>query len=272
MRIVGHRGASAVRPENTLSAFRHALDVCGAFEMDLQLTKTGEVLILHDETLRRTAKLKSFHNLPPDLLDTPVINLPLDAVQACEVGSWLSLEWAEEEAPLFCSALSLLRTSTADPHTFAELKADTDDVESSYDRMLPTAAESDVRKLGVTPQQLTWITFSRPLAMEMKERMPEYRVLLIGHAHSLEEAWTFARACVDSNLDGVDLNAGDVVTKELVTWLHERGKTVAVWVYRAPAVNDVEAVWDAMKLAGVDAFTSNLPDNIHKWTASFGQA
>jgi len=74
----------------------------------------------------------------------------------------------------------------------------------------------------------------------MKERMPEYRVLLIGHAHSLEEAWTFARACVDSNLDGVDLNAGDVVTKELVTWLHERGKTVAVWVYRAPAVNDVE--------------------------------
>jgi len=27
-----------------------------------------------------------------------------------------------------------------------------------------------------------------------------------------------------------------------------------------------------MKLAGVDAFTSNLPDNIHKWTASFGQA
>ena len=99
----------------------------------------------------------------------------------------------------------------------------------------------------------------------MKRRMHEFRALLIVHVLSSREAWAYAHACVDSGLDGVDLNAGELITKDLVDWLHGHGKTVAVWVYRAPAVNDVEAVWAAMAAVGVDDFTSNLPPAIHAW-------
>jgi len=99
----------------------------------------------------------------------------------------------------------------------------------------------------------------------MKRRMPEFRVFLIGHVRSKSEAWAYAHACVDSGLDGIDHDAGDLVSKELVDWLHTRGKAVAVWVFRAPAKNDVEAVWNAMAAAGVDDFTSNLPKTIHAW-------
>ena len=72
-----------------------------------------------------------------------------------------------------------------------------------------------------------------------------------------------ARAVVNSDVDGVDLPADpSLVTPELVQYLHENGKRVAVWVWRAPARYDAPAVWDALSKAGVDAFTSNLPPEL----------
>jgi glycerophosphoryl diester phosphodiesterase len=49
MRIYAHRGASAERPENTLPAFRRALDLgADAFELDVHLTRDGHVVVSHD--------------------------------------------------------------------------------------------------------------------------------------------------------------------------------------------------------------------------------
>ncbi|ATG50644.1 glycerophosphodiester phosphodiesterase [Brachybacterium vulturis] len=54
--IVGHRGASAHAPENTLGAFRRALeDGAQLLECDVHLSADGEVVVMHDETIDRTA-------------------------------------------------------------------------------------------------------------------------------------------------------------------------------------------------------------------------
>jgi len=54
-KIMGHRGAPADEPENTLGSFRRALAVgVAAVEMDVQLTKDGRLAVIHDETLDRT--------------------------------------------------------------------------------------------------------------------------------------------------------------------------------------------------------------------------
>lgn len=54
-RIVGHRGAMGVAPENTLPAFQRALDDGAGFvEMDVRGTKDGQVVIIHDASLNRT--------------------------------------------------------------------------------------------------------------------------------------------------------------------------------------------------------------------------
>ena len=54
-KIMGHRGAPADAPENTLSSFRRALAVgVAAVEFDMQLTKDGRLAVIHDETLDRT--------------------------------------------------------------------------------------------------------------------------------------------------------------------------------------------------------------------------
>ncbi|MGH7830369.1 MAG: glycerophosphodiester phosphodiesterase [Candidatus Binatia bacterium] len=54
-RILGHRGAAGVAPENTLVSIQRAFDDGAQFvEIDLQGAKDGEVIIIHDDTLERT--------------------------------------------------------------------------------------------------------------------------------------------------------------------------------------------------------------------------
>ncbi len=54
-RVFAHRGLSASYPENTILAFGKALDAgCEGIELDVQLTRDGELVIIHDESIDRT--------------------------------------------------------------------------------------------------------------------------------------------------------------------------------------------------------------------------
>ena len=55
VRIFAHRGASAYAPENTLPAFALAMQQgADGIELDVHLTKDGELVVIHDEKLDRT--------------------------------------------------------------------------------------------------------------------------------------------------------------------------------------------------------------------------
>jgi glycerophosphoryl diester phosphodiesterase len=55
MHIMGHRGAPAYEPENTLRSIRRALEMgVAAVEVDVQLTRDGQLAVIHDETVDRT--------------------------------------------------------------------------------------------------------------------------------------------------------------------------------------------------------------------------
>lgn len=55
IRVIGHRGAAGVAPENTLPSLRHAVRVgAHAVEFDVQCTVDGHLVVLHDPTLERT--------------------------------------------------------------------------------------------------------------------------------------------------------------------------------------------------------------------------
>lgn len=60
-KIFAHRGYSGKYPENTMIAFKKALEYgVDGIELDVQLTKDGEVVIIHDETIDRTTTGKGF--------------------------------------------------------------------------------------------------------------------------------------------------------------------------------------------------------------------
>ena len=297
MKFVGHRGASAVKPESTMSAFMRAVALGLSFECDLQVIRTGEVVVLHDSTLERTAaeyNPATAGGLDKEayqaLVTMPAANLTLDDMREIDVGSASDPTSSSHttRVPTFAQALHAVKKVDDDEiGVLAEVKSETgetgdpspDHKMSELDGQLVEAAEKVASESHLPPAKLTWISFSRAVACEMKRRMPEHKSLLIAHARTTEGAWQAARECVESGLDGVDLEAdAEVVTSELVAWLHARGKVVAVWVYRAPAMgdtsplgvsrmssNDTPELWGAMRDAGVDVFTSNLPPELEKW-------
>jgi len=59
MICIAHRGASAYEPENTIRAFKRAIEMgCEGIEMDLRRSKDGKIVVIHDETVNRTTNGK----------------------------------------------------------------------------------------------------------------------------------------------------------------------------------------------------------------------
>ena len=78
--IIGHRGASAVAPENTLAAFERAmLDGADGIEFDVRLARDGVPVVIHDATLERTGLAKA-----------RVSELTSDELRQIDVGSWFT--------------------------------------------------------------------------------------------------------------------------------------------------------------------------------------
>lgn len=270
MQFIGHRGASAQAPENTLKAVRLALTISEGFEVDLQVLKDGTVVILHDDTISRTAAVSWLSWLlcmmtigteDRSRLRRPVSELNLAEARVIEVGDGTH----SEPIPTFTDVMRELQPAS---HCFAEIKADGHSSSSSYDPRLTAASASAAIEAKVSPTQLSWISFSLGALVDIKRRMPEHSAYLVAYVSSAAQAKSIAQLAVRSGLDGIDLNADpSVVTPELVEWLHARGKRMAVWVWKAPGSNDNEAVWDHMDRCGVDYFTSNLPLALHEWRA-----
>ncbi len=87
--IFAHRGASGYAPENTLTAFDHALSLgAEAIELDVKLTGDGHVIVLHDQLVDRTT------NGIGDLR-----NFTLAQVQELDAGSYFSAQFSGEKIP-----------------------------------------------------------------------------------------------------------------------------------------------------------------------------
>lgn len=113
-KIIAHRGSRGTRPENTLEAFREALKVASdGIELDVHLSKDGEVVVIHDETVDRTTSGKGY-----------VKDMTVQQLKALDAGSWFDPIYSDARIPTLQEVLTLL----ADNH-FAgvlniELKTD----------------------------------------------------------------------------------------------------------------------------------------------------
>jgi len=86
--IAAHRGARSLAPENTLSAARLAL-AAGAqmWEIDVRMSRDGELVLGHDPDLKRTSNAQSkFPERSPWLVD----DFTLDELKSLDFGSWFS--------------------------------------------------------------------------------------------------------------------------------------------------------------------------------------
>ncbi|WP_425441461.1 glycerophosphodiester phosphodiesterase [Salinibacillus kushneri] len=88
---VAHRGASGHAPENTMAAFEKAFEMKSDYiEIDVQMTKDGELIAIHDTTVDRTTNGMGF-----------VGDFTLEEIQQLDAGSWFDEEFAGEQIPTF---------------------------------------------------------------------------------------------------------------------------------------------------------------------------
>ena len=88
--IVAHRGDSVRAPENTLEAARLAWKAgATAWELDVQLTRDGVPVVLHDESLLRTTNVAAmFKDDPRGLAGFRVSDFDYNEIRALDAGSW----------------------------------------------------------------------------------------------------------------------------------------------------------------------------------------
>ncbi|MEE8270801.1 MAG: glycerophosphodiester phosphodiesterase [Alphaproteobacteria bacterium] len=96
-KVIGHRGAAARAPENTLAGLRTAAALgAGMVEFDTKLTGDGVPILLHDSLVDRTTDGSG-----------PVRDMGLAAVRALDAGAWFGPGFAGEPVPTLAQALSL---------------------------------------------------------------------------------------------------------------------------------------------------------------------
>ncbi len=99
-RCMAHRGWSGLAPENTLSAIKMAADdpLISAIEIDVQLSKDGVPVVIHDFTLERTTSGSGL-----------VADHTYAELQQLDAGSWFDQRFAEETIPTLDAVLAVVR-------------------------------------------------------------------------------------------------------------------------------------------------------------------
>lgn len=107
--VVAHRGASADAPENTLASLGRAIAWDADFvEVDVQRTKDGALVLMHDTTLARTTNASVvFPGRQPWLVG----DFTLAELGRLDAGGWFSTQYAGERIPTLEQVIGMLRHS-----------------------------------------------------------------------------------------------------------------------------------------------------------------
>ncbi|SEC74402.1 glycerophosphodiester phosphodiesterase [Paenibacillus sp. GP183] len=99
--IIGHRGAKGEAPENTLASFQMALlQEAQGIELDVHLTKNGDIAVCHDETIDRTTDGSGF-----------IHEMTTSEMKSFDAGSWFSSSFQGQQIPLLGEVFDLVPDS-----------------------------------------------------------------------------------------------------------------------------------------------------------------
>lgn len=233
IRILGHRGASADAPENTLAAFRLALaQGADGVELDVRRCASGEVVVFHDPDARRVAGA-------PLRVD----GATLAELRALDVGGWKGERFRGERIPTLDEALEALPGA----YVNVELKS------SGRDLRLAGAAATAIRRAGAAGRVVV-SSFDYRLLVAFRLAAPDVPVGLLFDAETPGRLATWLGLRL---LGAAAVHPGrEVVTAARAAAWRARGLAVNVWTVDEPE--------EARRLAalGAAALITNVPARI----------
>ena len=243
---VAHRGGSALAPENTLAAFRHALTLpVDALEFDVQMSQDGRVIVFHDESVERLTDGRG-----------NILDLDLAALQTLNAAAHFPGGWPEpERIPTLAEALDLARGGRV--QAYIEIKSGKRD--GVYKRY-PGIAEAVAREALAArmSERIVIMSFDWTLLPEIKRLLPGAQTAVLAskdvwNLHTATALADLANRARSLRCEWINMDY-KLFTSEMPAFFHAQGLRLGVWT-----VND-EAGLLRLAQAGVDSLTSDRPD------------
>lgn len=236
---IAHRGASAYAPEHTLEAYKLALQQGADYvEPDLQVTKDGVLVCLHDTTLDRTTDAKAkFPDRGREVNGRrvwPVADFTLAEVQTLDAGSWFAPKFAGLRVPTFQQTLDAVRgkagviPETKAPDVYGKLGLDMEP------RLMKLLADNGLDRPGADPKTPVIVqSFSADSLKLLRDRhgckLPLVYLVGAGPAAETHTSPDGLKA-VKGFADGIAPNRAVVLARPgLVADAHRLGLSVTVY-------------------------------------------
>ena len=224
--LISHRGESKDAPENTMPAFKMAVERGFGFECDIYLSADKKLFTFHDGNLTRTTGGKHTEKCTEASWEDVI-----SKVNVAGWGKWKGSKFDPTSPVLLEDVLKLARDGR---YIYVEIKGNNPD-------WVPYIKEVFAKQSNATPKNTLFISFGSDVCAELKRQMPEYRVYWLtggckadakakgkkGPAYTADEIIAILKRL---GVDGVDIRfRPETITAEFIKKVHDAGFMFHVW-------------------------------------------
>lgn len=223
--ITAHRGGAYYAPENTISAINTAIKMRADYvEIDVQLTKDGEIVLMHDSNLKRTAGINK-----------EIWNVEYDEIKNLDVGSSFNIEFSGERIPTLQEVMDF---------TKGKIDLNIEIKDNGHNEDIVEKVVNIIEENGAV-HQCVITSMNYGMLTKVKKLNPEIRT-----GYILKMAYgNFANRI---NADFFSIKH-TYVTSKVISQAHNCGKEVMAWT-----VNSINAI-ERMKRLKVDNIITDRP-------------
>lgn len=239
--IIAHRGASKLRPENTIPAFKLALKQnADGIEGDFHLTKDNQIVCLHDSDTNRVANV---HKV--------VRESTLAELKKLDLGAWFNQDWLGVKIPTLTEVLEILPPNKK---LFMEIKCGVEIIPSLL---------SILNNYPLSQKQLVIISFNLEVLKALKNIIPSIKTLVLSNlkvgdktkklSPSPEEVLNILP---EIKADGFSSQVHQLLDKIFIHKIKQAGYEYHIWT-----VDEIKIAQKYKKI-GVNSITTNIPDSL----------
>ncbi|MBS4200564.1 glycerophosphodiester phosphodiesterase [Bacillus sp. FJAT-49732] len=235
-KIFGHRGCMGIYPENTMISFKKAIEQgVDGLEIDVHMTKDGEIVVIHDEKLDRTTDGMGY-----------IKDLSLAEIKEYSAGAKFTHlphyneSWKLESVPTLQEVLGLL--APYDIELNIELKTYLVDYEGIEEKVLNV-----VKQYG-NNRNVIYSSFHLPTLIRIKKWDPSSKIAFL-YEHQLPHPNDYIQTF---DMEGMHISKRIVLMRNL--YLKNLDGSIRVWTVNDPL--EINELLDA----GVNAIISDFPE------------
>jgi glycerophosphoryl diester phosphodiesterase len=219
MNVIAHRGYSDVAPENTIPAFIAAAEAgYTTVECDIEWTKDGVPVLLHDKNINRTARTQDGWKY---LFPRKCSSYTYDELLKFDFGSWKDEKYKGTKIPTFTELLDCAKEYGL--NVYVELKQN-----GAFDEEKAQILTQAVKEAGFE-DNITWISFDANYLKMISEYMPEARLGFLSSKEVSEKTISVLQDLkTEENEVFLDVSSSKI-NKEADSMLDEAGFPFEIW-------------------------------------------